>query len=205
MSPMATPISHAATSLSRSRAVITVGDVPGKTESAFMIRASGVCKPGKPIATNMSGRNIKLERAEEFGSLMVTAIAANAQFQNQNQTAQQSLASEQTQAQTTATAASEAAKAKAETDITAHQAQLDQQRQAAVTNHQQQVATATASHEAQMRQQQAQMDQQVQQLLEEGADAVCFKPFEVPKLLAALKHLTTEEPNAQGDFSDAPR
>jgi CheY-like chemotaxis protein len=34
------------------------------------------------------------------------------------------------------------------------------------------------------------MDQQVEQLLEEGADAVCYKPFDIPKLLAALNRLT---------------
>jgi two-component system response regulator HydG len=36
----------------------------------------------------------------------------------------------------------------------------------------------------------AEMDQQVQQLLNEGADAVCYKPFDVPKLLATLGQLT---------------
>jgi CheY-like chemotaxis protein len=34
------------------------------------------------------------------------------------------------------------------------------------------------------------MDQLVQQLLQEGADAVCYKPFDVPKLLTALQQLT---------------
>jgi CheY-like chemotaxis protein len=34
------------------------------------------------------------------------------------------------------------------------------------------------------------MDQRVQQLLEEGADAICYKPFDIPKLLTALNQLT---------------
>jgi len=33
-------------------------------------------------------------------------------------------------------------------------------------------------------------DQAVQQILDEGADAVCYKPFDVPKLLATLGRLT---------------
>ena len=32
------------------------------------------------------------------------------------------------------------------------------------------------------------------QILEEGADAVCYKPFDVPKLLEAIQRLTTEPP-----------
>jgi CheY-like chemotaxis protein len=36
----------------------------------------------------------------------------------------------------------------------------------------------------------AEMDQRVQQLLQEGADAVCYKPFDIPKLLGALNRLT---------------
>jgi two-component system, NtrC family, response regulator HydG len=51
----------------------------------------------------------------------------------------------------------------------------------------------------------AETDQQVQQLLQEGADAVCYKPFEVPKLLAALKQLTNAAPNPQGASGEAPR
>ncbi len=38
--------------------------------------------------------------------------------------------------------------------------------------------------------QRPEMDQQVQQLLQEGADAVCYKPFDVPKLLTTLDRLT---------------
>jgi CheY-like chemotaxis protein len=36
------------------------------------------------------------------------------------------------------------------------------------------------------------MDQQVHKLLEEGANAVCYKPFDVPKLLSTLGQLTRE-------------
>jgi CheY-like chemotaxis protein len=36
----------------------------------------------------------------------------------------------------------------------------------------------------------AETDQQVQQLLDEGADAVCYKPFDMPSLLTALDRLT---------------
>jgi two-component system, NtrC family, response regulator HydG len=34
------------------------------------------------------------------------------------------------------------------------------------------------------------MDQRLQQILQEGADAVCYKPFDVPKLLDTLNRLT---------------
>jgi two-component system, NtrC family, response regulator HydG len=45
----------------------------------------------------------------------------------------------------------------------------------------------------------AEMDERVQQLVEEGADAVCYKPFEIPKLLAALDQLTQEPARLRGD------
>jgi two-component system response regulator HydG len=51
----------------------------------------------------------------------------------------------------------------------------------------------------------AEMDQRVQQLLQEGADAICYKPFDIPKLLAALNRLTQEETNPQGFSGEAPR
>src|SRR5262249_4353497 len=35
----------------------------------------------------------------------------------------------------------------------------------------------------------AEMDRRVQQMLHEGADAVCYKPFDIPKLLSTLNHL----------------
>lgn len=35
------------------------------------------------------------------------------------------------------------------------------------------------------------MDQLVQKLVAEGADAVCYKPFDMPKLLDALKNLAS--------------
>jgi DNA-binding NtrC family response regulator len=34
------------------------------------------------------------------------------------------------------------------------------------------------------------MEQQVEQIVKEGADAVCYKPFDVPRLLATLNQLT---------------
>jgi CheY-like chemotaxis protein len=39
----------------------------------------------------------------------------------------------------------------------------------------------------------AEMDQRVQRLLHEGVDAVCYKPFDIPNLLAALERLTTDK------------
>jgi len=39
----------------------------------------------------------------------------------------------------------------------------------------------------------SELDRLVQQVLQEGADAVCYKPFDVPKLLAALHQLTRTE------------
>ncbi len=39
-------------------------------------------------------------------------------------------------------------------------------------------------------------DQQVQQMVQEGADAVCYKPFDMPKLLSTLFNLTREEPGS---------
>lgn len=51
----------------------------------------------------------------------------------------------------------------------------------------------------------AEMDQRVQQLLEEGADVVCYKPFDIPKLLATLDRLTQEKTNPQGFSGEAPR
>jgi len=39
----------------------------------------------------------------------------------------------------------------------------------------------------------SEMDQVVQRVLDEGADAVCYKPFDIPKLLDVLKQLTGSE------------
>ena len=36
----------------------------------------------------------------------------------------------------------------------------------------------------------SEMDRMVQRVVEEGADAVCYKPFDVPRLLATLERLT---------------
>jgi DNA-binding response OmpR family regulator len=49
------------------------------------------------------------------------------------------------------------------------------------------------------------MDQRVQQLLDEGADEVCYKPFNMPKLLAALKGMTDEKPGLQAVSRQTPR
>jgi hypothetical protein len=38
------------------------------------------------------------------------------------------------------------------------------------------------------------MDRQVQQILSEGASAVCYKPFDVPTLLETLNRLTHGAP-----------
>jgi len=40
----------------------------------------------------------------------------------------------------------------------------------------------------------AEMDEQVQRLLRAGANAICYKPFDMPKLLATLKRLTDADP-----------
>jgi DNA-binding NtrC family response regulator len=42
------------------------------------------------------------------------------------------------------------------------------------------------------------VDQRVQELLKEGADSVCYKPFDIPKLLTALNQLTQKEASPQG-------
>src|SRR5262249_17233804 len=39
----------------------------------------------------------------------------------------------------------------------------------------------------------SELERLVQQVLQEGADAVCYKPFDVPKLLAALQQLSRTE------------
>jgi DNA-binding NtrC family response regulator len=39
----------------------------------------------------------------------------------------------------------------------------------------------------------SEMDQVVQRVIKEGADAVCYKPFDVPQLLTTLEHLTAEK------------
>jgi CheY-like chemotaxis protein len=41
------------------------------------------------------------------------------------------------------------------------------------------------------------VDALVQQMLDEGADAVCYKPFDVPRLLEKLDHLTHAGPEPQ--------
>jgi two-component system, NtrC family, response regulator HydG len=39
----------------------------------------------------------------------------------------------------------------------------------------------------------SELDQLVQQVLSEGADAVCYKPFDIPRLLTTLQQLTNNE------------
>ena len=39
------------------------------------------------------------------------------------------------------------------------------------------------------------LDEQIQQAVNEGADAVCYKPFDVPHLLQTLENLTGKKPD----------
>ncbi len=48
----------------------------------------------------------------------------------------------------------------------------------------------------------SEMDQLIDQMLAEGADAVCYKPFDVPELLAKLEQLAEAHDEETGD---APR
>jgi CheY-like chemotaxis protein len=47
----------------------------------------------------------------------------------------------------------------------------------------------------------SEMDRLVQQVLNEGADAVCYKPFDLPKLLTTLEQLTGEGTGTGGSES----
>ena len=50
------------------------------------------------------------------------------------------------------------------------------------------------------------MDPLVQRVVAEGADAVCYKPFDVPRLLSTLQQLTAEHGNGgAGSASPRPR
>jgi len=40
----------------------------------------------------------------------------------------------------------------------------------------------------------SEVDQLIQKVMSEGADAVCYKPFDVPQLLSTLQQLTVEHP-----------
>lgn len=51
----------------------------------------------------------------------------------------------------------------------------------------------------------SEMDEQVQRLLEEGADAICYKPFDIPKLVAALDRLAKEQPGAHAANGEGSR
>jgi two-component system, NtrC family, response regulator HydG len=48
------------------------------------------------------------------------------------------------------------------------------------------------------------MDPVVQRVVAEGVDAVCYKPFDVPRLLSTLEQLTAEKGNG-GAGSASPR
>jgi two-component system response regulator HydG len=48
------------------------------------------------------------------------------------------------------------------------------------------------------------VDELVQQMVAAGADAVCYKPFDVPKLLETLDHLTHSGPDSRADESARP-
>ncbi|HTU20041.1 MAG TPA: response regulator [Gemmataceae bacterium] len=48
------------------------------------------------------------------------------------------------------------------------------------------------------------MDPVVQRVVAEGADAVCYKPFDVPRLLSTLQQLTAQHGNG-GSASESPR
>jgi CheY-like chemotaxis protein len=39
----------------------------------------------------------------------------------------------------------------------------------------------------------SELDRLVQQVITEGADAVCYKPFDIPRLLDVLQRLTREQ------------
>ena len=49
------------------------------------------------------------------------------------------------------------------------------------------------------------MDQLVAQVLAEGADAVCYKPFDVPALLTALERLAKDRREEEARNGNAPR
>jgi CheY-like chemotaxis protein len=44
----------------------------------------------------------------------------------------------------------------------------------------------------------SEMDQVIQKVVSEGADAVCYKPFDIPKLLNTLEHLTADKTDGHG-------
>ena len=51
----------------------------------------------------------------------------------------------------------------------------------------------------------SEMDQVVQQVVAEGADAVCYKPFDVPRLLDTLQQLTLHQPGENPAERLSPR
>jgi two-component system response regulator HydG len=50
----------------------------------------------------------------------------------------------------------------------------------------------------------SEVDEVVQRMVDEGADAVCYKPFDVPKLLETLDQLTHSGPDPQAPASAHP-
>jgi DNA-binding response OmpR family regulator len=51
----------------------------------------------------------------------------------------------------------------------------------------------------------SEMDRLVQQVVSEGADAVCYKPFDVASLLKTLEHLSAEQPESNPPEQPATR
>ncbi len=50
----------------------------------------------------------------------------------------------------------------------------------------------------------AELDPLVQRVLAEGADAVCYKPFDVPRLLSTLQQLTSSDSRSAGPDAQPP-
>jgi CheY-like chemotaxis protein len=50
----------------------------------------------------------------------------------------------------------------------------------------------------------AELDPLVQRVLAEGADAVCYKPFDVPRLLSTLQQLTGNDSGSSGPDAPSP-
>lgn len=47
----------------------------------------------------------------------------------------------------------------------------------------------------------SEMDEKVRQVLKEGADAVCYKPFDIPQVLDTLARLSQERSGSPGDLA----
>jgi two-component system, NtrC family, response regulator HydG len=51
----------------------------------------------------------------------------------------------------------------------------------------------------------SEMDKLIQQVVTEGADAVCYKPFDVANLLSTLQHLAVDKPDANSSKQTVSR